>query len=521
MGDSTHDRTAGLSRRDFVTGVGAAALLAMTPGVASAIELDSQSARVNGRGVIFLVGDGMPLGVIRAMHEVATRVFKEPNTAFYELMADRKTIASYMGTASLSSIVTDSAPASVAWSTGSKTINGSLATLPDGTPLATIMEMAKAKGLANGLVTTTRVTHATPAAWVSHNADRDAENDIARDYFDFQPDVLLGGGSRFFDGTRRPDGRDLFAEFAATGYDVLRTRDQLLALGVSDRKIFGTFNSSHISYYVDRVNTPALGAAEPTLAEMTAVALNRLSRNRKGFVLQVEAGRIDHASHANDAWGALLDTYELDLTLRVIRDYVAMNPNTLLVITSDHGNSGWGVNGTGPKYNDATMALLKLAPITASLEKIAPMLRNKDLAQIKAIVAQYTGFNDLTDAEAQMIYDTLQPGFRHYGDYTYLAETQLGRMLAHSDYSTGVRRGNVGFTSNNHTAEDQLVLVYGNGADRLGISAYIDNTHLFKVMCDWLGLKHRNPRMSPAAAAKHIRPMSEAAWAKHMELHVR
>ena len=92
--------------------------------------------------------------------------------------------------------------------------------------------------------------------------------------------------------------------------------------------------------------------------------------------------------------------------------------------------------------------------ITASLEKIAPLLKNKPIDEIKGIVNQYTTFNDLTDAEAQMICDSLKPGFKHYpGDFSYLAETALGRILSHSDYTSNpkIRRGNVGFTSNNHT----------------------------------------------------------------------
>lgn len=515
--DRRHD---GLTRREVLAGLGALGLLAALPKQAHALALD-QEARV-AKGIIFLVGDGMPLGVIRAMHETATRVFGEPGTAFYSLMRHDRTRSAYMGTASLSSIVTDSAPASAAWSTGAKTANGMLAVLPDGTRLTTIMELAKAAGFATGLVTTTRVTHATPAAWISHNPDRDQENDIALDYLAFRPDVLLGGGSRHFDPTRRPDRRDLFAEFASAGYDVVRNREQLRALPVSDRKIFGTFTSTHVDYYVDRINDPALGAAQPTLPEMTAVALNRLSRNRRGFVLQVEAGRIDHASHANDAWGAIMDCYELDLTLRVIRDYLAANPNVLLIVTSDHGNAGWGVNGTGPDYNEATAAITKLASIKSSLERMSPKLRGKTPAEIKAIVAAHTGFNDLTDAEARMVYDSLQPGFKHYpGDFSYLAETVLAKILAHNDPTLGIRRGNVGFTSNNHTAEDQILLVHGTSVERLAIKPWMDNTEVYGLMTKFLGLAHRNPRMTSAQAARHIKPLTRDLWAKRMELHTR
>lgn len=519
MGDR-RDTYDGLTRREVLTGLGAAALLSMLPKPAHALTLD-QEVRAP-KGVIFLVGDGMPLGVMRGMHEIATRVFGEPDTALYRLMRDEKTRTAYMGTASLTSIVTDSAPASAAWATGVKTANRMLATLPDGTKLTTILELAKMKGLATGLVTTTRVTHATPAAWVSHSPNRDAEDDIALDYLRFQPEVLLGGGTRHFDPARRADGRDLFSEFSARGYDVVRTRTELRSLAISDRKVLGLFNSSHLDYYVDRINNASLGSIQPTLAEMTAVALNRLGRNRHGFVLQIEAGRIDHASHANDAWGAILDTYELDLTLRVLRSYLAMNPNVLLVVASDHGNSGWGINGTGPEYNEATQALMKLSSIKSSLERISPQLRGKTPGQIKQVVASTTGFADLTDAEAQMLYDSLQPGYKPYpGDFSYLAEPVLARILAHNDRSLGIRRGNVGFTSNNHTAEDQILMVHGTAIERFQVRGWMDNTEVFELMARHLGIQHRNPSMSPKQAARYVRPLDERQWALHMEKHVR
>jgi alkaline phosphatase len=315
----------------------------------------------------------------------------------------------------------------------------------------------------------------------------------------------------------------LFDEFAAQGYSVLKNRTDLehhAGSNYQPEKVIGIFNKSHMSYYVDRLNNSALGAAEPNLAAMTAVALNTVSRNNKGFILQVEAGRIDHASHANDAWGAIVDTIEMDNTIAVILQYMQKNPNTLLIITSDHGNSGWGVNGTGSNYNDATMALLKYLPVKASLESFAPSLKNKTEGEIKDIVKANTTF-DITDSEAKLIYDSLQPGFKHYpGDFNYLAETVLAKILAHSDYSAGIRRGNVGFTSNNHTAEDQIVLIHGLSAHTLDVPAYIDNTDLYNIMCDYFNVRYKNPSMSAQAAKSYNQTLSAEAWQHHMKLHV-
>jgi alkaline phosphatase len=433
-----------------------------------------------------------------------------------------------MGTASLSSIVTDSAPASVAWATGVKTNNRLLATLPDGRPLTTIMELLKKEGYGCGLVTTTRVTHATPAAWVSHQIHRDLEDAIALDLLAFRPDVLLGGGSVHFDAAKRPDKKDLYEEFAKAGFDVVRNRKALLAAEPAGRPLMGTFAPSHLAYSVDRLNDKELGAGQPSLPEMTAAALQRLCRNPRGFILQVEAGRIDHASHSNDAWGAIMDTIELDDTLAVIDTYLAANPNTLVIVTSDHGNSGWGINGTGPDYSDSTSALRSYRAAKASFEVIIKKMKGKGPAEIGEIVRENTGFA-IGQEESRMIADAMAPDYATYpGDFIYQPDATLGKILSHSSYgksvkgqpSAGVRRGNVGFTSCNHTAEDQLLLAYGHKAREFGMDRMVDNTYLFEVMCRYFGVQHRNPSMTPAQALPFLKSASISEWQRHMKLHI-
>jgi alkaline phosphatase len=408
-----------------------------------------------------------------------------------------------------------------------------MASLPDGRPLKTIMELAKEQGYACGLVTTTRVTHATPAAWVTHQLQRDNEEAIAMDYLKFNPEVLMGGGSRFFDPSRRKDGNDLFKAFSETGYDVVRERDRLLSSETlsSQKPLLGVFSSSHMSYYVDRLNQPELGKKQPTLPEMTKVALEKLSRNPKGFILQVEAGRIDHASHSNDAWAAILDTYELDLTLAVIDEYLKVNPKTLVIVTSDHGNSGWGINGTGPEYNDSTEALKKYQSIKASFELIKTRLkRDSSRGEIRDIFEHFTAFK-ITDEEATMIQDAMQPDYKPFhGDYVIQPDAVMGMILAHSVYPRAkggalegpakIRRGNVGFTSTNHTGEDQILLSYGYKADQLGLNRHVDNTYLFTAMCKFFGIQYQNPSMTEEEAKPFIKVASNEEWRRHMELHI-
>jgi alkaline phosphatase len=530
-GKNEEKNLSGVSRRELLKIMGAGAIYALLPGERHG-ESSAGFSPSGGEGVIFVVGDGMPLGVIKGMHQIRTRVYGEKGTNFYSKMKGTHSRVGYMSTESLSSIVTDSAPASVAWSTGTKTLNRVLASLPDGRPLKTIMELVKEQGYGCGLVTTTRMTHATPAAWISHQLQRDDEEAIAMDYLKFKPEVLLGGGSRFFEPSGRKDGSDLFKAFSEGGYDVVRERDKLLSSETlsSSKPLLGAFSSSHMSYYLDRLNQPELGKKQPSLPEMTKIALQKLLQNPKGFLLQVEAGRIDHANHSNDAWAAILDAYELDQTLAVIEEYLKANPKTLVIITSDHGCGGWGINGTGPEYNDSTEALKKYQSIKASFEVIKTRLkREMTPAEIRDIFEHFTAFK-ITNEEASMIQAAMQPDYKPFhGDYLIQPDAVMGMILAHSLYDKRkgmiegqamIRRGNVGFTSTNHTGEDQILFSYGHKADQLGLNRHVDNTYLFSALCKFFVIRYRNPTMTEEEARPFIKTASLDEWRRHMEMHI-
>jgi alkaline phosphatase len=525
-------KESGMNRRDMLKVMGTGALLSLIPGYGLGGSAAAFSP-AKGQGLIVLVGDGMPLGVIKGMHEVKTRFYGDKDSVFYARMRDEHSALGFSATHSLSSVVTDSAPGSVAWSTGTKTANKILAALPDGRPLRTIMELLKDQGYACGLATTTRVTHATPAAWVSHQTNRDQEAKVALDYLKFKPDVLLGGGSRYFAPSARKDGLDLFKLFSEAGYDLVKDRKGLLSpeLLTSPKPLLGTFASSHLDYYLDRKNQVELGNKQPSLPEMTRMALQKLSRNPKGFILQVEAGRIDHANHNNDAWAAIQETIELDLTLSVVEEYLKENPKTLVVIVSDHGTACFGINGTGPEYNDSTEALSKYQPIKASFDYMRRKIK-KDAspAEIKDLFESFTTYR-ISDQEASMIIQSMQPDYRlQQGDYTIQPQATMGRILAHSIYEkiteiywdgkAVLRRGNVGFTSSHHTAEDQIVLAYGHRARDLGLGRHIDNTYLFTAMCRYFGLTFKNPSMTEEEARSYLKTVSLGDWHRHMKLHI-
>lgn len=515
-----------MQRRDFLK----ASLASFIALVASSEEIFAkvtESTNSGVKGVIFIVGDGWPLGVMKAMNEFMEMKFKEKSN-LSTLIKNPKTKILLQNTSSLSSVVTDSAPASVAWATGSKTVNRSLSVLPDGRNLKTIFELAKEKGLSCGFVTTTRVTHATPAAWYSHNSNRDDEDSIAIDLLNADLEVAMGGGDRFFNRDKRKDKKDLYGMFSSKGYRVVKSKEELISSISDERPILGVFSSSHISYFVDRVNDEKLNKKEPSLPEMTAVALQKLSRNKKGFVLQIEAGRIDHACHANDAYAAMMDCYELDKTIGVVVDFINKNPDVLLIVTSDHGNSGYGINGTGPEYNDATEALMNYKN-RASFEYMIKTMKNQDLKAVKEIFENYTQ-QKIASEEAEEIYKKLnEKRMVVINDIWYEPEYTMGRILAKSIYEyeneklikpAKKRRGNVGFTSTNHTAEDQLVIVYGEKFYEGELKNLIDNTELYNLMCNYLAFNYLNPKMDRQDAIAYVKAISYMEWERHLRLHI-
>lgn len=223
-----------------------------------------------------------------------------------------------------------------------KTVNGGLAIHADGTPLKPFFAAAKEAGKAVGLVTTTTVTHATPASFVISNPDRNAEERIAEQYLEFGAEVYLGGGDRFFNPARRKDGKDLYAAFAAKGYGVVRTPEELVRSNAT--RLLGVFADGHVPYEIDR---RFQGLGVPSLKEMVQAALPRLAAHRGGFVLQVEAGRIDHANHLNDAGATLWDVLAADEVLELLTAFVDRNPDTLLIVVSDHATGVGGFTGPG------------------------------------------------------------------------------------------------------------------------------------------------------------------------------
>ena len=293
--------------------------------------------------------------------------------AWMDLWRREGTKHGLMNMRSLNSLVTDSAAASSSWGSGSRVMNGALNFLPDGRALTPLYTLFGEAGWMRGLVSTAEITHATPAGFAAAVSSREDPQEIARQYLEQHVDVLLGGGRPFFDAKKRKDGRDLKADFQKAGYTVVSNREDLLSAPLSKR-LLGTFSDSHLPYSLDRDHDAELRSEVPTLAEMTRAALARLEL-APHFILQVEGARIDHAAHNSDAAAAIHDQLALDEALKVCLEFIDRNPDTLLVITTDHGNSNLGLNGMGPGYRHTTQRFTYLSEIQASFPEILKALQ--------------------------------------------------------------------------------------------------------------------------------------------------
>ncbi len=296
------------------------------------------------RSIILMIGDGMGVGQI----EAARWTLVGPNG---DLIMDKLTVQDgWARTDELSGLTTDSAAAITAIATGHKTRNGYLSVDADGEPLTTILEMAQAAGKAVGLVTSVPLAHATPAGFAAHNRDRNQYTTIAEDMHEAGVDVLLGGGAEHFLPYRttcgcgwsgwRTDGRDLVAEAESVGYVFACDTQGLAEIDTSTvDRLLGLFAD-------EEMHRPL----SPSLAEMTRVAIEILSRDPDGFFLMVEGGLIDWVCHDNDAEAAIELTIGFDAAVGIALEYVRVAGDTLLVVTADHETGGMSVSMESSHY---------------------------------------------------------------------------------------------------------------------------------------------------------------------------
>lgn len=304
----------------------------------------------SGTSVIFINGDGMS-----AAHREAGRLSIAGLDG--SLQMDQLPVSGMLTTDSRDpgSVVTDSAAAASAWATGEKTYNGAISVDLDEKPLPIIGRQAKEAGRATGLVTTAQVTDASPAAWFSQTADRESQDEIARQYLEqSRPDVILGGGEDWWfpqgsagafpdapaedpeEGSRGTEG-NLVDEATSQGYTYATSADELAA--ASGDKLLGLFSNEEM-FQAQPEGQGDVYAPVVDLATMTRKALDTLGRSESGFFLFVEEEGVDEFSHHNNGGKVLFSMQQLENAVAVARRYVADHPDTLLVVTGDHDSGG-------------------------------------------------------------------------------------------------------------------------------------------------------------------------------------
>lgn len=437
------------------------------------------------KNVILFVGDGMGISTVTAARIMAGQLEGKLGEE-HQLSFETLPFSGFAKTYNVDAQTPDSAGTMTAMASGVKTDAGVIGVDEDiergncatvaGNELVTATELAEIAGKSTGIVSTARITHATPAATYAKSADRNWEDvsdmpeaavtagceDIASQLVNFEAnlearyegldvdglEVVMGGGRRHFlpkdaafnsadavssvEGDRT-DGRDLTAEWKAkypagqyvmdqAGFDAIDAE--------STERVFGLFNESHMQYEADRSNDVA---GEPSLAEMTAKAIDVLDNNANGFMLTVEAGRIDHGHHAGNAYNALSDTVELSKAVQVALDKTSIE-DTLIIVTADHSHV-FTIAGY-PKRGNPILG--KVVPVGSD----EPSLAADNMPYTTVGYTNGGGFRDLgdeTDADAGYNFapvtgrvdltdvDTTTPGFHQeavvpLGSETHAAE---------------------------------------------------------------------------------------------------
>jgi alkaline phosphatase len=316
------------------------------------------------KNVIMMIGDGMGPQQVGLLQDFATHsktdIYKNRDTAL-EMFANSGQVA-FSSTTPVGGLVVDSACSATQLATGKPALSEVVGLDIEGNSTETILEMAKAAGKATGLISDTRITHATPAAFASHQAHRSMENEIAVDMLENNVDVMLGGGLRYWlpQGSssddaalvelineptvriksKRKDDRNLLTQAQAAGYELAFNADQLDA--AESGKILGLFSySAMLDGIAYSTCKKADNCVQPSLAEMTTKALDILSKDEDGFFLMIEGGQIDWAAHNNDAGDMLHQLLKFDESIQAVYDWVKDRDDTLVVITADHETGGF------------------------------------------------------------------------------------------------------------------------------------------------------------------------------------
>jgi alkaline phosphatase len=459
------------------------------------------------KNVILFIGDGLS-----PAHRVGARLLSKgirEGKSLGRLAIDDMPHMAFVATAGSDSIITDSANAASAYATGHKTAVNAMGVYADRTAnpfddprVETITSVIRRqRDMAIGIVTNTEIEDATPAAMVAHTRRRAAYDQIVEQLFAAKPDVLMGRGAANFlpqaDAlSKRKDDADYIAKFRDAGYPYATTASELnlLAAKPDTRKLLGLFAPGNMDGVLDRKFLKGGGVKkypeQPDLTEQVQSALDILSRNDNGFFLMVESGLIDKYAHALDMERAVYDTIMLDNAVKLAKDWAkARGKDTLILVVADHNHP----NSLVGTVNDDMTTL----PNTPLRERVG-VYEKAGFPNYPAPDAG--GYPSRVDVSRRLAifsasipdhYETLRPKLDNPNEPTEKDEAP-GTFKANAKYKdvpgAVLRLGNLPAMMNAsvHSGEDVILTATGPGSDR--VQGSMDNTEVFRVIADALGL---------------------------------
>jgi len=319
------------------------------------------------KNVIMMIGDGMGVA----------QVFAGLTANGGHLFLDNFKCIGFSKTQSSDNYITDSAAGGTALSAGQKTYNGAIAVNTDTVAIKTILEMAEDKGMATGLVSTSAITHATPASYIAHQGSRGSYEDIAADFLKTDIDVFIGGGWNHF--AVRKDKRDLTKDLQQKGYQVLRNMDDIYK--VKSGKLAGLTADEHNDVVPKR---------KMSLPLSTQTALNILNQNKKGFFIMIEGSQIDWGGHQNNTGYIVKEMLDFDQAIGKALEFAANDGETLIIVTADHETGGFALVGGDMKTGmvkgafttgDHTGVMVPVFSYGPGAENFTGIMENTDIAK--------------------------------------------------------------------------------------------------------------------------------------------
>ncbi|QDO94453.1 alkaline phosphatase [Formosa sediminum] len=447
-----------------------AAVLNPFSSVANDLTYDRTNANKKAKNIIIVVSDGMSTGTLNMVDLYLSRKTGKGSN-WLDLYKDNTVNRALMDMASANSIVTDSAAASSSWGGGVRINNGAINVSKNGAEHLPIWQKFKKVGKLAGCVTSVSITHATPAGFCVNSKSRNAQEHIAELYLEHKFDVMMGGGNDYFASDKRKDKTNMYQAYKSQGYQVVHTKQEMLST-VPGKPILGVFDDGGLPYVIDRENDKELTQKIPTLAEMTTKAIDVMKDHAKGFVLQVEAGKVDWAAHGNDIAGLIHDQIDHDDAIKVAMDFAEQDGETLVIITTDHGNANPGVI----YGSDANTNFDSIQNYIHTNEWILNGIgKETSISQVKERI-HYANNIALTDEACKQLLDYYKELSTEDGWYNprhlpfhLLAELQK----AHNS---------VGWISMQHSADYVELAMFGPGSQLL--KPFIKNTDLHYLMLE-------------------------------------